>query len=61
MPLFGLGMLLCCFPRVFLSFRSTWSSRKGGEASARAFGARELASVSPVHSWTVDPGVARLW
>ena len=44
----GLGMPLCCFLRVFLSSRS-----------GRAFGARELASVS-VHSWTGDPGVALL-
>ena len=41
-----------CFPRVFLSFRSTWSSGRGGGASGRTFGARELASVSSVHSWT---------
>ena len=57
----GLGMPLCCFPRVFLSSRSTWSSGRGGGASGRAFGARELASVSSVHSWTGDPGVALLW
>ena len=56
----GLGMPLCCFPRVFLSSRSTWSSGRGGGASGRAFGARELASVSSVHSWTGDPGVACL-
>ena len=60
MPLDGLGMPLCCFPRVFLSSRSTWSSGRGGGASGRAFGARELASVSSVHSWTEDPGVALL-
>ena len=36
----GLGMPLCCFPRVFLSSRSTWSSGRGGGASGRAFGAR---------------------
>ena len=53
-------MPLCCFPRVFLSSRSTWSSGRGGGASGRAFGAREPASVSSVHSWTGDPGVARL-
>ena len=47
-----------CFPRVFLS--STWSSRRGGGASGRAFGASELASVSLVHSWTGDTGVALL-
>ena len=56
----GLGMLLCCFPRVFLSSSSTWSSGRGGGAFGRAFGARELASVSSVHSWTGDPGVALL-
>ena len=56
----GLGMPLCCFPRVFLSSRSTWSSGRGGGASGCAFGARELASVSSVHSWTGDPGVALL-
>ena len=39
----GLGMPLCCFPRVFLSPHSTWSSGRGGGASGRAFGARELA------------------
>ena len=49
-----------CFPRVFLSFRLTWSSGRGGGASGRAFGARELASVSLVHSWTGDTGVALL-
>ena len=49
-----------CFPRVFLSFRSNWSSGGGGGGgvSGRAFGACELASVSSVHSWTVDTGVA---
>ena len=31
-----------------------------GGASSRAFGTRELASVSSVHSWTRDSGVA-LW
>ena len=51
----GLGMPLCCFPRFFLSTRSTWSSERGGGASGRAFGARELASVSLVHSWPGDP------
>ena len=56
----SLGMPLCCFPRVFLSSRSTWSSGWGGGASGRAFGAREFASVSSVHSWTGDPGVALL-
>ena len=44
----------------FLSSRSTWSSGRGGGASGRAFGARELASVSSVHSWTGGPGVALL-
>ena len=56
----GLGMPLCCFPRVFLSSRLSWSSGRGGGASGRAFGARELASVSLVHSWTGGPGVALL-
>ena len=51
---------LVCFPRVLLSFRSTWSSGRGGGASGRAFGARVLASVSSVHSWTGDTGVALL-
>ena len=37
-----------------------WSSGRGGGASGCAFGARELASVSSVHSWTRDSGVA-LW
>ena len=36
------------------------SSERGGGASGRSFGARELASVSSVHSWTGDPGVALL-
>ena len=54
------GMPLCYFPRVFLSSRSTWSSGRGGRASGCAFDARELASVSSVHSWTGDPGVALL-
>ena len=35
-----------------------WLSGRGGGASGRAFGARELASVSSVHSWTRDSGVA---
>ena len=56
----SLGVPLCCFPSVFLSSRSTWSSGRGGGASGHAFGARELASVSSVHSWTGDPGVALL-
>ena len=56
----GLGMPLCCFPGVFLSSRSTWSSGRGGGASGCAFGAHELTSVSSVHSWTGDPGVALL-
>ena len=56
----GLGMPLCCFLRVFLSSRSTWSSGRGGGASGRTFGARGLASVSSVHSWTGDPEVALL-
>ena len=60
MAVVGLGMPLCCFPRVFLSSRSTWSSGRGGGASGRMFGARELTSVSLVHLWTGDPGVARL-
>ena len=56
----GLGMPSCCFLRVFLSSRSTWSSGRGGGASGRVFGAHELASVSSVHSWTGDPGVSLL-
>ena len=60
MELGGLGMPLCCIPRVLLSSCSTWSSGRGGGASARAFGAHELASVSSVHSWTGGPGVALL-
>ena len=51
---------IVCFPRVFLSFRSTWSSGRSGGASRRALSARELASVSSVHSWTGDTGVALL-
>ena len=47
-----------CFPRLFLPFRSTWSSGRGGGVSGRAFGARELASVSSVHLWTGETGVA---
>ena len=35
-----------------------WLSGRGGGASGRAFGARELASVSSVPSWTRDSGVA---
>ena len=56
----GLRMPLCCFPRVYLSSRSTWSSGRGGGASGRSFGACELASVSSVHLWTRGPGVALL-
>ena len=37
-----------------------WSNGRGGGASGRAFGARELASVSSVPSWTRDSGVALL-
>ena len=36
------------------------ASERGGGASGRSFGARELASVSSVHLWTRDPGVALL-
>ena len=36
------------------------SNERGGGASGRSFGARELTSVSSVHSWTGDPGVALL-
>ena len=36
------------------------SSGRGGGASGRSFGARELASVSSVHSWAGGPGVALL-
>ena len=48
-------------PEVFLPFRLTWSSRRDGGVSGRTFGARELASVSSVHSWTGDTGVALMW
>ena len=52
---------LCVASRgFFLSFRSTWSSGRGGGASGRAFCARAFASVSSVHSWTGGPGVALL-
>ena len=37
-----------------------FSSERGGGASGRSFSARELASVSSVHSWTGGPGVALL-
>ena len=37
-----------------------WSSGRGGGACGRAFGAQELASVSSVHSWPGDSGVALL-
>ena len=37
-----------------------WSSWRSGGASGRVFGTRELASVSSVHSWTRDSGVAPL-
>ena len=37
-----------------------WSSRRGGGASGRTFGALELASVSSVHSWPRDSEVALL-
>ena len=47
-------------PCVFLSSRLTWSSGRGRGASGRVFGACKLASVSSVHSWTGDPGVALL-
>ena len=53
-------MPLCASRGFFLSFRPTWSSGRGGGASGRAFGARELASVSSVYSWTEDVGVALL-
>ena len=56
----GLGMPVCCFSRVFLSSRSTLVEREGGGASGRAFGARVPTSVSSVHSWTRDSGVALL-
>ena len=36
------------------------SSERGGGALGRSFGARELASVSSVHSWTGGPGFALL-
>ena len=58
MPLEGLGMPFLCFPRLFLPFRSTWSSGRGGGVSGLVFGVRELASVSSVHSWTGEAEVA---
>ena len=54
MPLEGLRMLFFCASRGF----SSPSARLGGGVSGRVFGARELASVSSVHSWTGDIGVA---
>ena len=45
-------------PEAFPPFRSTWSSGRGGGVSGLAFGARKLASVSSVHSWTGKTGVA---
>ena len=52
---------LCVASRGFSSPPARlWSSGRGGGASGRAFGARELASVSSVHSWTRDSGVALL-
>ena len=36
------------------------SSERGAGASGRSFSARELASVSSVHSWAEGPGVALL-
>ena len=36
------------------------SSERGGGASGRSFGERELASVSSVHSWTGGLGVVLL-
>ena len=37
------------------------SRERDGGASGRSFGARELASVSSVHSWAGGPGVGFLW
>ena len=51
---------LVLLPEGFPPPARLWSSGRGGGASGRAFGARELASVSSVHSWTRDSGVALL-
>ena len=56
----GLGMPLCCFPRVFISSRSTKVELEGWRSLWSRVCARELASVSSVHSWTRESGVA-LW
>ena len=37
-----------------------WSGGRGGGACGCSFGVREVASVSSIHSWTGDPGVALL-
>ena len=58
MPLEGLGMPFCASRGFSSTFRSTWSSGRGGGFSGRAFGASELASVSSVHSWTGETGIA---
>ena len=51
---------LVLLPEVFPPPARLLSSERGGAAFGRSFGARELASVSPVHSWPGDPGVALL-
>ena len=53
-------MPLCCFPRISSPPVRVLGSERGGGASGRSFGARELASVSSVHSWSGDLGVALL-
>ena len=51
MPEFGL-------PKVFPLLPLDLFQREGGGASGGSFGARELASITSVHSWTGDTGVA---
>ena len=60
MGLEGLGMPLCCFPRIFLNSRSTLVEREGWKSLWSCVRCTELASVSSVPSWTGDSGVA-LW
>ena len=49
---------LVLLPEGFPLPRSTWSRGRGGGASGCAFGARGLASITSIHSWTGDPRVA---
>ena len=58
MPLEGLGMPFCA-SRGFSSPSVRLGPAGGvGGVSGRVFGARELVSVSSVHLWTGDTGVA---